>query len=58
MLKFLNTLLREAEDAAIDAAKQVEESEALSRPLIDDLKAIRRRNHITESLIVAIREAK
>jgi len=58
VLKFLNTLLREAEDAAIDAAKQVEESEALSRPLIDDLKAIRRRNHITESLIVAIREAK
>jgi hypothetical protein len=54
----MSTLIREAEDAATDAQKQVAESEALSRPLIDDLKAIRRRNHIAEGLMLAIREAR
>lgn len=54
MFKLLHKIINEAEEAAADAQAQVKESERLSRPLIDDIKAIKRRNHIYESTLQAI----
>ena len=58
MFRKLRSIAEDAEKMAAEALGQVEEAESLSRPIIEDIKAIKRRNHIYESTLQAIRAAR